>query len=114
MSEERCEVVITIGVQPASTSKRYRDTSEGQLRAALEKMRKDRFEVDLYIRGSWRRVHSRRTVYAFPETRWETWRQIENELVGSVVLPSGTWMPATGKDPAPQIVLRGVRRVSCG
>lgn len=110
--EETTEVVVTIGPKPASTSKRYRDTAEGQLRTALEQLRKDRFEIDLYIRGSWRRMYGLRKVHVFVETKWETWRQQGDDLTGSVILPSGTWMPATGKTPPPEIVLRGVRR--CG
>lgn len=110
MTEERTELVITIGPKPASTRKRWRDTAEGRLRGALERMRKERYEVDLYIRGSWRRTYGPSRAYVFPETLWETWRQVGDDLIGSVVLPSGTWQPATGKNPPPEIVLRGVRR----
>ncbi len=108
--EETTEVVLVIGPTPASTHKRNLATNESRLRTALAELRDNRFEVDLYLRGSWRRRYGMRKAVVFPETLWETWRQVGADLVGGIVLPSGTWMPATGRTPPPELVLRGVRR----
>lgn len=110
--EETTEVVITIGLRSPLHRWATVETPESRLKKELERLRKERYEVDLFVRGSWRRRWGRRHVVVFVETLWPDWRLNGADLVGGVILPSGTWMPATGKNPPPEIVLRGVRRTS--
>lgn len=103
--EETCERVITIGVRD-----RHAEAPGAKLLRELKELRDERFEIDLYLRGSWRRRWGRRQVTVFVETLLPFWRVQGGDVVSSVVLPSGTWKPAIGKTPPPEIVLRGVRK----
>lgn len=111
MREETREVVIRIRPQPASTQKRMRETTEHMLTTALQRMRIEGFEVDLYLRGTWCRSNST-APRVFPETRWDGWRLMGDALKGTdEVFPPGDWMPMPSRNPPPELVLRGARRV---
>lgn len=103
---DACEVVIRIGVRRRREGRGW-VSPESELQSALRLMRMQGYEVDLYIRGTWRRGNGRLVV--MPETLWEQWRMVGATLQGTPVLPKGDWLPGIHHQPPPEIVLRGVR-----
>lgn len=110
LSQETIELVIRIGLETSPRRRRRVPRPEEELRAALKRLRAESYEVDLYIRGSWHRRSG--GIHAIPERLINSWRLDQDALQADVVLGPGTWMPATGKTPPPELVLRGVRRVA--
>jgi hypothetical protein len=111
MIEEHREVVIRVRSVPAASNRRRHLTAEYQLGQELKAMRRQGYEVDLFIRGTWRRKN--RTWEVIAETRCEGWRLVGDELHGTEnMLPPGDWEAMPSRTPPPELVLRGVRRVA--
>ena len=102
------EIVIRVGIRRRSKGRQW-ITAELELIDALQLMRRKGYEVDLYIRGTWRRQNGGR-MSVIPETLWPNWRTQDGAIQGTPVLPCGDWLPAVGRRPGPEIVLRGVRQ----
>lgn len=109
MNEEHREVVIRIRPRPASGKRRHL-TAEWQLGQELKAMRRQGYEVDIYLRGTWIRANGA-TPTVFPETLVKSWRVVGDELQGvEESLPKGDWVAMPTRNPPPELVLRGVRR----
>lgn len=101
---ESCEVVIRVRGNLRCGEPR----AEQRLEEALRRLRKERYEVDLYLRGTWRRAGSFRPT-VLTETRMDTWRMIGAYLQADSSLAPGRWIACSTRKPWPEIVLRGTR-----
>lgn len=82
-------------------------TAGEQLRLELQRLRAEGYEIDLYIRGTWRRSGGYQRAKEMPETFLGHWRLCDTELI---TLGTGQLNPCPKRKPHPEIVLRGVRR----
>lgn len=110
---DTCEVVIRIGPRRRK-GRGIWESPEDSLQRVLKSMRRQGYEVDLYVRGTWMRKHGGRMA-VLGETLAGRWRAgddgltITGELATDLVLPAGDWRPAVHYTPPPELVLRGVR-----
>lgn len=102
LARETCEVVIRVRAKDRRGS-----PTEEQLQQQLRDLRKQGYEVDLYIRGCWRKLGGKPR--SLPETFMQSWRVSGGLLHADCELASGQWVPAPKYQPRPEIVLRGVR-----
>lgn len=101
-------IEVTIPVTPANRIRSNEERIEIELRA----LRRQGYEVDLYVQGSWRQKGSRQRVVKLERTPLgDEWKKGKNELVGAVRIASAVLSPAYSMVPPPQVVLRGVRRI---
>lgn len=112
LARETCEVVIRIGVRKRRTGQKGTKwvSPEEQVERTLRMLRKQKYEVEFFIRGAWRRNNGGRLL-VIGETLVEHWRVDDSgvKVLDQLALPSGDWLPAIHHEPPPEIVLRGVR-----
>lgn len=100
--EETCEVVIAV--------ESAKNKTQAALESELKSLRRQGFEVELCLRGSWyRRGSPFRRPSLLHDLAIETWRIEEERLVTP---GTGMWIPGVRKKPPPEVVLRGIRRSS--
>ncbi len=112
--EETIEVVIRVGLVLA-TPRKSSTSVDARLDSALRYLRRERYEVDLYIRGTWRRRgrYAGRKTLVLPETLVQTWKHGGGLIhCGEGAFQSAQISPLPRRNPPPEIVLRGVRRIS--
>src|SRR5688572_29897789 len=101
---DTCEVVIRVYCRRGGRGL----TADQQLETALRDLRKLRHDVDLYIRGTWRRNGGYCKPRALPETLLEGWK-LFGGCVDADSKEGGLWYPCPTRKPWPEIVVRGVR-----
>lgn len=100
-----CEVVIRIYSRRGGRGL----TADQQLEAALRSLREQRYEVDIYIRGTWRRSGGYWKPMTVTERHLDGWRLINGQLEAKSAEHVGEWYPCPTRKPWPEIVVRGVR-----
>lgn len=113
MMHETCEVVIRV---KGNSGRRKRNDASQDLESALKSLRKNGYEVDLYIRGTWIRAGAYQRPQRIPETLLQKWslRQGDLQCHNSSVIPGTEILPCRSRKPWPEIVLRGVKTTCAG
>lgn len=102
------EEVREISIRMSPVCSRSKAAQE-RLAEALRDLRKERFEVEILLSGTWREVGAHR-VHVLERVLWEHWQLRGGEIVGSVQVAARPLMPMPSRVPFPEVILRGVRR----
>jgi hypothetical protein len=109
--EEWVEQVIRCTLSPSGSEERRRSRTEHRLLEALENLRAQGFEVDIFLRGVWRLGKCPR-FYNLRDVQVPKWKKDGNQIRFECAdLPGTVYLPALKRTPPPEIVLRGTRRV---
>ena len=101
-------IIIPIVPVPNRYKPKQLNPVDRQLLNVLREMRRNGYEVDIYLRGTW--AYGTRVNKVLNDYKLENWR-LTDEGIEYNTTPGAfhTWVPMVNRRPRPEIVLKGVK-----